>query len=80
MRPIHPSGIDELRKLLRIAGHTCEYAFDGIGVHGVIRLLQACKYSPVEVLPDALTEKERLYAAQHGKLHAWTTWRLSHLS
>lgn len=63
------TGIEQLRKLVNVAGWTNEWAFDDITDIGqTIKLLQACMELDLETLPDQLTDKERKSAAKKGRL------------
>lgn len=68
MRREPETGIEELRILVNIAGHTNEDAFDGFSVEETVRLLQACRALDLETLPDMLTSGERQYAAKQGEV------------
>lgn len=62
------TGIEELRKLVNMAGYTEESAFDGFTAVETVRLLQACRALDLETLPDQLTLAERRHAAKHGRV------------
>lgn len=75
--PAVETGIEQLRKLVNVAGWTNEWAFDDItDMFATIRLLQACLALDLETLPDQLTPAERKYAAKHGKVRKTCIKRL----
>lgn len=62
------SGIEELRKLIKLANNTNECVFDGLSIHAIVFLLQACRKSTWDITPDDLTEDEIRFAVINGKL------------
>lgn len=63
-----PSGMEELRALMRIASHTQAWALAELSLEQVVKLLRACLELDLETLPDQLTPEGRAYAAEHGKV------------
>lgn len=72
------SGIDELRRFVRMADATRESAFDGFTAEGCVKLMRACCASKYYILPDDLTVRERAYASRLGGLSNACLARLDH--
>ena len=62
------TGVEELRRIVRVANMTTESAFDGLTVEECVRLVRACWKSKWDILPDDLTFEERRKAADTGRL------------
>jgi hypothetical protein len=70
------TGMEELRRIVRVANMTNESAFDSFTAEQCIKLIRACWASKWDILPDDLTGVERGYAAVHGVLSEECTLRL----
>lgn len=62
------TGVQELRRIACITESTRESAFDGYTAEQCINMMRACWRSDWDILPDALTDAEREYAARYGFL------------
>ena len=71
------SGIDMVRRAVRVANMTRESAFDGFSAEECLRLIRACWASKWDILPDDLLPEELEYAATHGRLSKGTELRLA---
>jgi hypothetical protein len=77
MNKIEETGIEELRRVARAASMTRESAFDGLDPFQVVRVMRACWGSPWDILPDELTEDEKMHAAHTGTLDETANERLN---
>lgn len=71
------SGIEMVRRAVRVANMTRESSFDGFSAEECLRLISACWASKWDVLPDDLLLSERIHAASHGRLSEAAERRLA---
>ncbi len=67
-RPGEETGIEELRRIVRVCSDTQESAFDGFTAEQIIYMVRACWASPWDIRPDDLTPEERDFAALFAHL------------
>lgn len=70
------TGIEELRRIAKASEMCRESAFDRFSANECMKMIRACWGSGWDILPDDLTDEERRFASEHGRLPDFAMVRL----